>query len=75
MTKHLNAAKQHFGRRKAEGEHLAPEYTANGPAQHGRDPSWPTSDKFLAYMRTHNKPRFQDITRQESRAVLLRLVK
>ena len=77
MTKHKrwNASRQHFGRRKAEGEHLSPEYTANGPGVAGRDPSWPTSDRFLAYMRQHNKPRFEDVTREESRTVLLRLVR
>lgn len=75
MARIMNKAGHHFGRRKQEGEHLSPEFTANGPAVHGRDPSWPASDKFLDYMRRHNKPRFENITKDEARGVILRLVK
>lgn len=64
----------HFGRRKAEGTHAAPEYTANGAGIGARDDSWPDDDKFLAYMQRNNIPRFENITKQESRQVLLRLV-
>ena len=70
--KHPN---HHYGRRKAEGTHASPEYTANGPGIAAASREWPSSDKFLAYMRQHEKPRFEDITRAESRRVLLRLVK